>query len=335
MKKRQLTALLIALLIFCAAPVSTAAAADTVRVTLPDFSVTLNGQTLSNSYSKYPFLVYSGITYFPMTYHDCRLLGLRTTWTAAEGLGVEKNDETVSEYARELQTSQNKKTQSARIASGKITVNGKTIQNSREQYPLLVFRDVTYFPLTWRFAVDEFGWDYHFDQTNGLVISNPASQLTCSDAWDGGVDYYEAIMGVAGDTPLACLFGAPERGMYSSPGPEPGVSLYNVMEEDVTVLSSDFQWEYQVYRVTGGDDELVYRKAIPFFSGSLPTWHFAHWEIDDTYDYASAPKGTYRAVLNHPESIEYQVDQLPGSMISAPTEGSGYAIEYSKEFTVR
>lgn len=33
-----------------------------------------------------------------------------------------------------------------------------------------MFRDVTYFPLTWRFAVDEFGWMYSFDSKNGLNI---------------------------------------------------------------------------------------------------------------------------------------------------------------------
>ena len=43
------------------------------------------------------------------------------------------------------------------IGNTDITVNGKTINNDEEPYPLLVFRDVTYFPLTWRFAVDEFG----------------------------------------------------------------------------------------------------------------------------------------------------------------------------------
>ena len=45
------------------------------------------------------------------------------------------------------------------------------VLNGNEEYPLLLFRDVTYFPLTWRFAVQEFGWSYYFDMTNGLVIS--------------------------------------------------------------------------------------------------------------------------------------------------------------------
>lgn len=47
---------------------------------------------------------------------------------------------------------------------------GKCLDNSAEPYPLLNFRGVTYFPLTWRFAVEEFGWEYHFDAKNGLSI---------------------------------------------------------------------------------------------------------------------------------------------------------------------
>lgn len=330
MKKRQFTALLCILLLFLTAPSSTAAAANTVWVTLPDFAVTLNGQTLSNDYSKYPFLVYSGITYFPMTYYDCRLLGLRTTWSATDGLGIEKSDEPVSEYAREVQTVRNKRNQTARIAGGKITVNGKSVNNSREQYPLLEFREVTYFPLTWRFAVEEFGWDYRFDTDNGLTVSNPAAAFASTDPWEGSMDGYAAIPGVAGQ--LGCLFYAPEKSLYSSPGPAPYLSLYNVAGEEVSILSSDFQWEYQVRWVSGGADELVYRKAIPFYSGNLPAGSFVQQIIDDSYDYSHAPKGDYRAVLVHPDSLSYQCN---GVTHSEATENGGYAIKFSRDFTVR
>ena len=35
----------------------------------------------------------------------------------------------------------------------------------------MLFRDITYFPLTWRFAVEEFGWNYSFDNKAGLRIT--------------------------------------------------------------------------------------------------------------------------------------------------------------------
>ena len=82
-------------------------------------------------------------------------------------------------------------------------VNGKSINNSAEEYPLVTFRGVTYFPLTWRFAVDEFGWDYSFDPENGLVInsSNPHTQIinlpniSGSAAFDGEYYYYNGKIG--------------------------------------------------------------------------------------------------------------------------------------------
>ena len=100
MKRKLFTTIaLSALLLFGGA--NSAEAAQTVQVTLPSFDVTLNGQTHSNTYSKYPFLVYKDITYFPMTYYDSRLLGLTTAWSAEEGLAIAKQDGYISEYLRE------------------------------------------------------------------------------------------------------------------------------------------------------------------------------------------------------------------------------------------
>lgn len=53
-----------------------------------------------------------------------------------------------------------------------VNVNENRIINSKEKYPLLVFRDVTYFPLAWRFCHDEFDLNYFFTNRDGLVISS-------------------------------------------------------------------------------------------------------------------------------------------------------------------
>jgi hypothetical protein len=42
---------------------------------------------------------------------------------------------------------------------------------------LLSFRDITYFPMTWNFGVNEFSWDYSFDGENGLVIDSDNIKL--------------------------------------------------------------------------------------------------------------------------------------------------------------
>ena len=183
MRKKLLVITLLAAFLLIFSPVPQALAADTVQVTLPSFSVTLNGQTTGNDYSKYPLLVYKDITYFPMTYYDCRLLGLKTDWTADTGLVIDKNEDYFYEYLREVNNSKNARKQTAKLADGKITVNGKVVDNSKEEYPLLVFRDVTYFPLTWRFAVNEFSWDYRFNQQEGLVIDNEKVKLENPEEW--------------------------------------------------------------------------------------------------------------------------------------------------------
>ena len=51
--------------------------------------VTLNGQVIDNRNAKYPLLTYSNITYFPMTYHLSRFMGVETDWNnAAKSLNI-------------------------------------------------------------------------------------------------------------------------------------------------------------------------------------------------------------------------------------------------------
>ena len=175
--KKVISSILLGILLLTVMPKPIANAASTVSVTLPKFPVSLNGQQISNDYSQYPLLVYKNITYFPMTYYDCRLLGLRTTWSETDGLSIDKDSTPLSEYVREVQSSRNALKQSAQIASSKISVNGKKIDNSKEPYPVLQFRNVVYFPLTWRFAVEEIGWEYKFYDVKGLTIINSAQSF--------------------------------------------------------------------------------------------------------------------------------------------------------------
>jgi len=187
MKKWTKTLLLTAIL---TTGLSMPAMAANVQATLPTFPVTLNGTVIDNTNRQYPLLVYNNITYFPMTYYDCRFLGVETEWTKANGLTIKKSNLTGA-YHQESGTKNSKKA-TAQLATGKIAVNGKAITNSKEQYPLLVYRDVTYFPLTWRFAVEEFGWKYNYDNKNGLVIdagNAKTKSVTLADARKAEYDY--------------------------------------------------------------------------------------------------------------------------------------------------
>ena len=170
MKQKRIVAAVLSAFLLMGAP-STAMAAQNVTVTLPTFPVTLNGYQMQPTYDEYPVIVYKDITYFPMTYHYGGFLGLDTLW-ANNTLTVKKVTATSKDLQWYEKKDANKSKYTASIASSNIVVNGKTIQNSKEPYPLLVFRDITYFPLTWRFAVEEFGWDYTFDSKNGLKINS-------------------------------------------------------------------------------------------------------------------------------------------------------------------
>lgn len=174
MKKKHIASVLLSAFLFTS--VATPVFADTqVKVTLPTFKVTLNGTTVDNSYSQYPLIVYKDITYFPMTYHGARFLDVKANWyDSTKVLFVGKAEEKEDVLQLEKATSKNKFAYTATIPTYQIAVNtirgSEFLDNSKEPYPVLNFRGVTYFPLTWRFAVDEFGWEYSFDNTNGLVI---------------------------------------------------------------------------------------------------------------------------------------------------------------------
>lgn len=190
MKKQLLTLCLAAGLLM--APSGAALADEQVNVNLPAFPVTLNGITFDQTQLQYPLLVYKDITYVAMTYHDARLLGLKTDWTVENGLVIEKLDVVPEALAAQqayvpyISDSTNAADYTAVKPAFAITVNGKSIDNSQEEYPLLVFRDITYFPLTWRFAVDEFGWNYTFDAENGLNIAPVPTPAVTEDALSPG-----------------------------------------------------------------------------------------------------------------------------------------------------
>ena len=60
---------------------------------------------------------------------------------------------------------------------------------------MLVFRDITYFPLTWRFAVEEFGWAYHFEEKTGLVITANDVIQENPEEWRVERDFFAGMMG--------------------------------------------------------------------------------------------------------------------------------------------
>ena len=136
--------------------------------------VTLNGQVIDNKNAKYPLLTYSNITYFPMTYQLSRFMGVETDWNnAAKSLNITAGG------AQSAYVAETGKAQSGSVAvtpaSYKISVNGAQINNKEEKYPIFNYNGITYFPLTWAYAVDSFGWSYQWDAVNGLRIDTSSA----------------------------------------------------------------------------------------------------------------------------------------------------------------
>lgn len=194
MKRCKFLTLVLALLLLLQSSALAADKGKTVTVTLPTFAVTLNDTKIDSAHSEYPLIVYRDITYFPMTYHASRFLHLKSNWYQTEPKGtlfVGYSDASEDTWTDTPATSKNTVTAKATVTDYQIAVNtvdkGKCLDNSAEPYPLLNFRGVTYFPLTWRFAVEEFGWEYHFDAKSGLSIRSaeqfrPSSRTRCLQA---------------------------------------------------------------------------------------------------------------------------------------------------------
>lgn len=152
-------------------PIKAYGQAKTVQVRLPEFSVTINGEVIENDTRSYPLIVYKDVTYFPMTYYDARFLGIETLWDQNTGLKVNKTG-ILGGYRTYSGQKKNKKTDNAVIPTFNIEINGKVVDNTKETYPLLSYKNVTYFPMTWKWAVEEFGWKYSFDTKKGLSIQS-------------------------------------------------------------------------------------------------------------------------------------------------------------------
>ncbi len=224
---------------------------NTVKVSIPTFKVTLNGTTMDSEYNKYPCIVYNDITYFPMTYDYSRFLGLKANWYEhtkrdARGvlfIGVCHRDERQLKLNTITTTKKNKRHYTANLADYGLLINRlgyhDLINNKEEDYPILNFRGITYFPLTWKYAVDEFGWKYAFDNEYGLSID-------CADPFKPVID----------DTPIG--FSMPhlpkERYVY-------GDDFYLVIPHSVYAPVANL-----VYRKRG-EEERVYNITDQLYNG--------------------------------------------------------------------
>ena len=153
-------ALLIFLILMCIG-ISPSYSNDEITVLIPDYEFIIEDTSFYYKDSQYPILSYKDITYFPMTYEYLRLLDVSTAWVEGEGLFIASHPSVFNEVPS-YPNAKNTKYSQAVIPQYDIYVNGKKIDQKSEEYPLFNYRGVTYFPLTYRFATEEFYWNIDF-----------------------------------------------------------------------------------------------------------------------------------------------------------------------------
>lgn len=142
--------------------------AEEVIIELPKHDVILNGYTIENDQEKYPFIVYKGITYLPMTWDFSKALGLNLTWSNEDGLGLLESSGANAYVPKNL--GEFKRSNTATIITDDVRINTKLIDHGLLDYPILNYNYITYFPMTWSFMVTEFGLAYKWDSDIGFSI---------------------------------------------------------------------------------------------------------------------------------------------------------------------
>ena len=141
--------------------------AQNVKVKIASFYTQIEDVSVDNRYVEYPLITYKDITYFPMTYNLCAMLDLSTGYDSEQGLYITKHYfdmQDTSNLFGGSATNYYDTEYDAVIPSYPVYLNGIRIDNTKEEYPLINFRNITYFPMTWHFAYEELNFNINWSQ---------------------------------------------------------------------------------------------------------------------------------------------------------------------------
>lgn len=168
--KKFLSVILSALIAVSALGFTASAESTTVKVQIAPYTTHIEYIDVYNGAVKFPLLVYKNITYLPLTGGVCERLGLASGFDAEKGLYITKaqvpynfedsdafGGSTLNYYGTEYD---------AVIPEYPIYLNGIRIDSTKEEYPFLNFRGITYIPLTYKFAVEELNLFLDWSQEN-------------------------------------------------------------------------------------------------------------------------------------------------------------------------
>ncbi len=138
-------------------------------------SVAFGDIRVGNTTLEYPIVSINSVDrygcYLPLTYDNCKMLGLGISWTPESGLAIwSKGTEPVAGgFGKSIMSENGKAAMS--LYDGEITINGKKYANRDASIPMLYYKDIVYFPLYWSHAMYELGMSYSYSLENGMVIT--------------------------------------------------------------------------------------------------------------------------------------------------------------------
>lgn len=296
--KRFCALTIMAAVALCLSTIATAeASSHEVRVHLPAFPVSVNAYSPLIEFNPYPPIVYQNVTYLPMTWDNSQRLGLRLDWNEREGLSIRQEDgkdqpgagPETGEKVNDLN-----QTYQAQLADYPVSVNGKPIHNDEEPYPILSFRGITYFPLTWRFTHDEFGWATAWNAVQGFrlisgnnayimrgIVNDDESHLYVSTNLYGTIKIPKSLMGML------------EAAADEDNSPRTQDKVLRVMEKHPEAQSGQTRMEGDVILI-GQTKLLSVSSLLHEANASIPSRTFTEqdMELEDTV----IPLGTSRLI---------------------------------------
>ncbi len=184
---KRFIAMILAAVIICLCQISQATAAraeESVPVTIVDFPVNINYELYNLPYSgynkmeycEYPMIAYKGITYFPLTYYNCNLIGVTLELRDGQAF-INKADFTEPmPYFSDQSDEAPDNPLYAQKAPFTVNVNGAVYDDVN--YPFLFYKNIVYLPLTWTVVHDIMGWSYYFgDWSDTVRVEEEAIKL--------------------------------------------------------------------------------------------------------------------------------------------------------------
>ena len=126
----------------------------------------LEGLSNDMSLCEYPAVMYENITYLPLTYYNCALLGLKLEAEDNKVLIKQANSDFPAEYLKD-QSGDKKERITVTACPFDLNIFGKDY--SDEKYPALFYKNIVYLPLTWNVVNGIMHWDYSFGE-NGIEL---------------------------------------------------------------------------------------------------------------------------------------------------------------------